>query len=168
MAARPSRYAEGTTVEVARTRGEIEALLAKHGATGFLSAWAQQGEHMGAFIQFRLGERMIKYPVRYPEPEEVGGQRGKTNLRNGRPVKIAQEQEWRRRWRALFLIIKAKIELVAGGDSTVEREFLADILLPDGRTAGDVVSPELAAAYEQGAAYQFPGLLLGPGGKGSK
>ena len=44
----------------------------------------------------------------------------------------AWEQVCRQRWRALLLIIRAKLEAVASGITTLENEFLANIVLPDG------------------------------------
>jgi hypothetical protein len=59
-------------------------------------------------------------------------------------------------------VTKAKLELVAEGLSSIEREFLADVLLPDGRRLGDAIAPELSAAYGTG---KMPPLLraLGSG-----
>ena len=67
--------------------------------------------------------------------------------------------EWDRRWRALLLLCKAKLELVASGHSNFEREFLADILLPNGETVADAMVPRLELAYRDGT---MP-LLLGTG-----
>lgn len=36
---KPRRYAEGTTVEVERSKMQIEELMRKHGATQFLNRW---------------------------------------------------------------------------------------------------------------------------------
>ena len=58
--------------------------------------------------------------------------------------------------RALYLIVKAKMEAVEAGISTVEREFLYDIVLPDGRTAGEWLAPQIEAAYNSG---DMPALL---------
>lgn len=54
------------------------------------------------------------------------------------------EQACRAKWRALLLIVKAKLEAVAQGISTVEREFLADVVTINGQTVqqlygGDVL-----------------------------
>ena len=63
-------------------------------------------------------------------------------------------------WRALVLIIKAKLECIESGLSTVEEEFLASVVLPNGKTVGSYVAPALAKAYDSG---QMPRRLL-PGG----
>lgn len=68
----------------------------------------------------------------------------------------AWEQACRSRWRALYLIIKAKLEAVESGISTIEREFLYDIVLPDGKTVGEFMTPQIAAAYETG---EMPPML---------
>jgi hypothetical protein len=56
----------------------------------------------------------------------------------------------RQRWRALVLVLKAKLEAVASGISTVESEFLAGIVLPNGMTLGQAVLPRLSDAVSSG------------------
>lgn len=70
----------------------------------------------------------------------------------------AYEQAVRQRWRALALVVKAKLEAVEAGISTVEREFLADITLPGGTTVGEWATPQLAAVYAGGP---MPALMPG-------
>lgn len=77
-------------------------------------------------------------------------------LRFGVPVK---PQEARRKWRMMLMIVKAKLEFVSDGGSTIEREFLADVLLPDGQTAGEWLAPQLRQSYNTGG---MPPLLGGP------
>ena len=78
--------------------------------------------------------------------------------RSGKAAEDAYEQAVRQRWRALALVIKAKLEAVEAGISTVEREFLDAIMLPDGRTVGDWLGPQLGVVYAQQA---MPALLPG-------
>jgi hypothetical protein len=85
-------------------------------------------------IGFRIADRMVRIIV--PMPEDP--------------------QEERARWRALLLVLKAKLEAVESGISTIEREFLADVLLPNGMTIGAWLQPQLEAAYEGGG---MPELL---------
>lgn len=154
----PRRHAEGTTVPTEKSKADIERLLTNHGATGFMSAWVDKGGKMEAIIQFTLCERMLKYTVDRPEPEEFDktSTSPRARKRNKDQRVQAAEAEYRRRWRALLLIIKAKLELVAGGDSNFDREFLADIMLPDGGTVGDLVLPKVNQAYADG---KMPPLL---------
>jgi len=60
------------------------------------------------------------------------------------------EQACKGRWRALFLAIKAKLVAVSEGISTVEEEFLAWMVLPNGRTAGEHFLPQIERAAESG------------------
>lgn len=57
-----TKYAEGTTVSIARSRAEIEDLLARHNATGFL--YGEQAER--AMIAFELAGRRYRMMLHYP------------------------------------------------------------------------------------------------------
>ena len=59
-------------------------------------------------------------------------------------------------------MIKAKLETVESGISTVEAEFLANIVLPDTTTAGDWMIPPIDAAYRTG---EMPPMLPAAGGQ---
>jgi hypothetical protein len=59
------------------------------------------------------------------------------------------------------LVIKAKLEAVESGIACFEEEFMAHIVLPDGRTVGEHVIPGIAQAYETG---NVPALLPWHGG----
>lgn len=60
------------------------------------------------------------------------------------------EQACRQKWRALALVVKAKLEAVESGISEFEEEFLAHIVLPDGQTVGRWMQPQIADAYGSG------------------
>ena len=68
----------------------------------------------------------------------------------------AWEQACRQRWRALKLVIQAKLEAVECGISVFEDEFMANIVLPGGQTVGDFMKPQIEAAYETG---RLPAML---------
>jgi hypothetical protein len=59
-------------------------------------------------------------------------------------------QACRQRWRALALVIKAKLEAVESGITTFEDEFLAHIVMPDGKRVADHVKPTIARVYDGG------------------
>lgn len=149
-----ARYAEKTKVPVERSKAEIEKVLRKHDATGLLMAW---DETRGvSVVQFRIADRMVRLRVTEPDPgdfqlTEAGWERSDAAIRDA----VAKEN--RRRWRALLLITKAKLELIESGESTVEREFMPDLLLPDGTTLEERITPKLAAAYDSG---KMPRALL--------
>ena len=72
----------------------------------------------------------------------------------------AWEQAGRQRWRALALVIKAKLEAVESGITEFDDEFMAHIMLPSGETFGSWAKPQIAAAYDTG---DMPPLLPAPG-----
>jgi len=158
---RTRRFAEGTDVPVERSRAELEDLLRKHGA-------AEIGLHMadaGWTVMYRMRGRMLKQFVRFPEAEPyvLFDPKAPWRKRTAAQIKPLQEKEWRRRWRAAVLILKARLEAVASGDADFEATFLGDILLPDGSTMAEAVKPKLQLAYDSG---EMPALMLGTGPKG--
>lgn len=153
----PRRYAEGTSVPVEKSKADIERLLRNHGATGMLTAW--DDDRGISVVQFRLEGRMVRMQVLDPDVGEYRVSPGGVR-RSGEQARSAAMREHMRRWRALMLVIKAKLELIEGGGSTAEREFMADLLLPDGSTLGDNIGPKLEAAYKSG---KMPSLMLPKG-----
>jgi hypothetical protein len=61
----------------------------------------------------------------------------------------------------MLLLLKAKFEAIAEGSSTFEGEFLAAVMLPDGRTVADEVRGAIEQAYTTG---QVSRLLPALGG----
>ena len=69
----------------------------------------------------------------------------------------------RQKWRALALVIKAKLEAVESGIAVFEDEFMAYIVLPGGEeTVGDFMRPQIAEAYRIGAAPNMLPMLPAP------
>lgn len=146
-----SRFAQGTTVPVEKTKAEVEKTLIRFGATGFVSAWLGTS----AAIMFEIKGRRVKFVLPLPEYGKTHG--GRYNYILSREQ---CEAETRRRWRALLLALKAKLEVVESGIATFEEEFLAHVVLPDGKTVGQWMQPQLASVYETG---RMPPLMLGAG-----
>ena len=142
-----ARYAENTQVSSDRSRAEIERILRRYGATAFAYGWDTEA----ATLMFEIANRRVMF--RLPMPNRADRTFTRTPTGKDRSTAAAEgayEQAVRQRWRALALVIKAKLEAVAAGITTVEQEFLAHIVLPDGRTVGEHTSPVIAAAYETG------------------
>lgn len=135
------RFASSTKVPVERTRHEIETVLARYGADQFISGW----EHGRAMLGFRANNRMIRFELALPMLEEL------TNARRKKA-----EQEIRQRWRALLLVIKAKLEAVESQIATFESEFLAHIVMPNNQTVGQILLPQIDQVYKTGT---MPKLL---------
>ncbi len=152
-------YATSTSVPVDRSRAEIESLLRRYGASQFVSGWNVSR----AAIGFVIGKLSVRFELPLPNPNDdvfaktPAGRR----RRNAADQMRAWEQACRSRWRALLLVIKAKLEAVEVGISTVEQEFLAWTVVPGtGETVYQQIGPKLLKAAETG---QAPRLLLGGG-----
>lgn len=142
-----TRYAESTSVPADRSRAEIERVLTRYGATGFMYGW--QGNT--AQIRFELANRSVKFVL--PMPDITDREFNCTPTGKGRgaaAATAAHAQAVRQRWRALLLVIKAKLEAIEAGISVFDDEFLAHILMPDGVTVSEHVRPRLEAAYLTG------------------
>lgn len=172
-----NRYAQGTSVPMERSRIEAEKTLMRYGATGFAYAWEQRDEpypHPAdcptckgtrvdpsgrscsrlpysapkritrevVVVAFKMATRQVRLEVPMPHECELGS-------------KGRAEAATRQRWRALVLVLKAKLEAVASGISTLEHEFLANIVMDDGQTVGQAILPRLSDAVKSGR-------LLGP------
>ena len=151
------RYAEGTDVPVEKSRAEIEVTLRRYGATGFISGWNEDHAMLGFSMQGRQVKFVLPLPSRSSKDfTHFRHSSGKLLPRTADAATRAWEQACRQRWRALALVIKAKLEAVAAGITVFEDEFLAHIVLPDGQTVSQHVRPAIASAYDTG---KMPPLL---------
>lgn len=151
-----SRYAENTSVSSDKSRTEIERILRRYGAEQFAYGWQSDG----AMIAFVAHDRQIRFSLPLPDKnaDEFKRTPVRRNWRDPEQVEAAYEQAIRQRWRALALVIKAKLEAVEAGITTFEDEFLAHTALPSGETVGQWIGPQLEAAYEINT---MPSLLPG-------
>jgi hypothetical protein len=121
---------------------EIESLVGRYGADQFMCARDDsQGQ---AVVQFRIKKRIVRFRLQLL-------------LKNKCRSASAWEQTCRSRWRALLLCIKAKLEAVESGICELDDEFMANIILPDGQTAGEWLKPQIEKAYLSG---KMPSTLL--------
>lgn len=137
-------YADRTTVSESKSRAEIEDLCVKNGADQVIIARTETTSG----IQFRSRNgRMCRVSIQMPTVDDFP----KLNKRRQKIDRLAKvEQERRRRWRALLLVIKAKFEAIESGVSTFDEEFLPYVLLPNGMTTAEFMVPQIALAYETG------------------
>ena len=137
-------YAAQTRVPISKTKTDIKELLAKHGAMGF--AYATEGNRSRWRSTCPDGGCIM---LVMPSIDDYA-----RTPRNARRTAAAQQSAWeqacRQRWRALLLIIRAKLEAVESGITTLESEFLANIVLPDGGTVGQWLAPQVDEAYSTG------------------
>lgn len=146
-------YAEKTTVPVTKSRIEIEATLTKYGASSF--AYATQDSR--AMIAFSMAGRQIRFMVDLPARNLREFTHSSRGARTADAAMSAWEQACRQKWRALALVIKAKLEAVEAGITTVENEFLAHTVLPSGETAGEWLNPQIDQARLSG---KMPSIFL--------
>jgi len=144
-----TKYAENTSVSIEKSKAEIEQTLTRYGAGQFVSGTdLDKGE---AMIMFRMRDRNFRFNISMPLQTDNAftlTETGRTRVKEA--ALKAWERAGRQKWRALALVIKAKLEAVESGISTVEDEFLAWTMLPDGTTVSQSAQEALAVAYESG------------------
>lgn len=134
-------YAAKTSVSPEKSRLEIERTLQRYGANAFMYGT----EGFQAVIQFKIKGWQIRFILQLPK---------QANFRSMQQY----EQAVRQRWRALLLVVKAKLESVESGITTIEQEFLPHIVCNDGTTVGDRLIPQLDQVCLSGK----PLLMLPP------
>ncbi len=150
-----TRYAESTSVSSANSRNEIERTLARYGANEFCYMTNPET----AVIAFRIDNRRVKLILDMPNRDDEEFTLTPTGReRSENQSYTAWEQACRQRWRALALVIKAKLEWIKCGGSDFETEFMADVMLPNGSTVGEFMKPQIAWAYET---QEMPELIPG-------
>lgn len=125
-------FAAETKVTAEQSRMDIERLLTKHQAThiGYAS---QPGR---ATLGFQIAGRMVRFSLEMPDP-------------------ATKPQKFRSRWRAMLLCVKAKLESVSAGIETFDEAFLANVVMPDGKTLAEHAIPHVKRAYESGVMPQL-------------
>jgi hypothetical protein len=153
-----ARYAEGTSVAPEKSQQEIVTMLRRYGARKIATGWDDDR----ALVGFEAHERQIRFVLHLPPVANfTRTEAGRT--RSSDAAATAREAEVRRRWRALNLAIKAKLEVVATGISEFESEFLAYVVLPDGRTVADHTRPAIQDAYATGRVPEMLPKAIGAG-----
>lgn len=147
-----SEYARQTKVSVTQSRHDIEALLDAAGAEAF----AFMKEAGKASIAFRMHGRNYVLSLTLPERDEFKHTASGRARYYAEDVDKAHAQAIRAKWRALLLLLKAKLIAVEDGVTTVEDEFLSAAMLNDGQTVGQWAARHPAALTG--------GPLLLPGG----
>lgn len=140
-------YASNTDVSSDRSRNEIERTLARWGADSF----AYMTNREQAQIAFEYENKRIRFALPLPDRDS----KEFTKTPTGKPrvataAAQAYEQSVRQKWRALSLVVKAKLEAVESGISTFEQEFYANIVLPNGQTVFEATAPQVSQMIATG------------------
>jgi hypothetical protein len=136
------QFGNQSKISPRETRDQIEAVLERYGADGFQYAVDRRAHR--AAIAFRVDRRVVRLTVQLPDPDGPEF----TTKSGGKRVQAKQSYDRivRQRWRALLLIVRAKLEAILCGVTTFDDEFLANIVMAGGRTLGEHVAPQLDAA----------------------
>lgn len=145
------RYASTTSVSTDRSQAEIKKTLKRYGADQWMEAADWEGGQ--AMIGFRFKGLAIRLKLPLPNRQDRAYTETPTGLERGESAaQKAWEQATRQRWRALCIIIKAKLEAVSAGITTLEEEFMAHVVVDGGQTVGERLLPEIHRAIEMGRA----------------
>jgi hypothetical protein len=147
------KYASETSVSVETSKAEIERLLQRYGAKEFAHGWRSDK----AVIQFSMQSRCVRFVLPLPDKSEFAKTPSGRRMRNDTDTLKAWEQGCRQRWRALVLTIKAKLESVESGIEEFDSAFMAQIVMPSGKTISEEITPQIERAYETG---KMPALML--------
>lgn len=146
------KYAASTDVPVSRSRDEIERTLGRFGAEAFGYMSDASGR---VAVTFQINGLKIMMTMQLPNRDQFMLD-SRRRVRTDSAIEKDWEQACRQRWRSLANGVKAKLALIDDGISTVEREFMSDIVLPNGRTIGDTMLPEIVQLADSGKMPQLP------------
>lgn len=144
-------YASNTSVSIGRTRDQIEHVLKRYGADGF----AYQSFKENAQVMFAYDDWVIRFALPLPPIKDFEHSSG-GRYRNPDTAEKYRDQAVRSRWRALLLVINAKLEAIDVGITSFEEEFLAHLVTPSGSTVASWLLPRLKDARVSG---EMPKLL---------
>jgi hypothetical protein len=150
-----TKFAEGTSTPVEKTRAEIEATLSRFGADAFNNGF----EPGRAWVMFRAKGRWIKLMMTLPDPAKFALTPSTGKYRTPKSQQEAVAAENRRLWRCLLLLVKAKLAAVSDGIVEFDQEFMPHIVTETGQTVYE--------AAKSGAIripYAKPLALAAPGG----
>lgn len=149
-----SRYAASTDVPAERSEMDIKRVLRMHGA----DTVATVETNGRAQVLFEMKGRRIVFALELPDRRSHEFTHHSRGARTAASADAVYDQAVRQRWRALHLVIRARLEAIEAGIETFEEAFLAHIQLPSGETVGQATAPAIDAAY---AGEPMPALLPG-------
>lgn len=145
-------YASRTKVSAAKSREEIQAILKKYGASDF--GYKEAADH--AMVIFKMANRDYRFLIRYkplsafkPSISKISSpaKRDRTQA----DLKAEHEQHIRQRWRAMLVVIKAKLIAYDEGIETLEEVFFRWTVVPGSeQTIEEMIEPQIQAAYTTG------------------
>lgn len=161
------RFAEGTSVSMGKSRGEIDDLLRAWGCNGV--SWLDDYEAGMVQLQFRwarddaAGARLVylaRFTLRLPSEAALRERAidGRTKRFSQTKLEALRKANGQQEHRVLLLWLKAAFNAVDAGIVDAATIFLPFLVGADGQTVADVAVPKLAKLL-RGSATQ---LLSGP------
>lgn len=156
------RFAEGTSVSMGKSRGEIDDLLRAWGCNGV--SWLDDYEAGVVQLQFRWKRDDLVYLARFSLrlPSEAALREraidGRTKRFSQTKLDALRKANGQQEHRVLLLWLKAAFNAVDAGIVDAATIFLPFLVGADGQTVADVAVPKLAKLL-RGSAMQ---LLSGP------
>lgn len=132
-------YGEHTKVPFPKTVSDILVMLRKAGAEQV----GQFEESQRLTIMFRMNERQVRFRITWANNSD---------------------REQRQRGRALFLVIKAKLESVESQVETFEEAFLPNVVMANGQTVYERVAEPIALEYKAGTVQPML-MISSPAGR---
>lgn len=142
-----SQYAQSTQVPLERSREQIMTTLERYGCDAIQTTQAPDGWA----VEFIVHDRRVRFVLRHPsyDDDQFARTPSGRKMRDADGRRKAWQQAVKQRYRALFLAIKAKLEIVESDISCFEHEFLANIVDPvTNQTMGQQMLPLIAERYQ--------------------
>jgi hypothetical protein len=152
------RFAEGTAVPVARTRGEVDRLLEDWGVSGI--QWTTEAESFSLRFLWKHKDRgyMARIQIKLPSRAELEKEAidNRTNKPSANKLSCLLDRRGRREHRLLLLWIRAALNAVEAGMVAAEAVFLPFLEDASGRTVAEVALPRLGKLVTEGAERLLP------------
>jgi hypothetical protein len=156
------RFAEGTSVSMGKSRGEIDDLLRAWGCNGV--SWLDDYEAGVVQLQFRWKREdlvyLARFTLRLPTEDELRARAldGRTKRFSQAKLDALRKANGQQEHRILLLWLKAAFNAVDAGIVDAAVLFLPFLVGQDGQTVADVAVPKLAKLLRGSATA----LLSGP------
>lgn len=144
-------YAATTDVSSEKSLAELKRTITRFGATHF--GYTEQPTM--ATVAFVVRDRQVKFSLPLPDRNERRFTHHSRGARTATAAENEYEQAVRQKWRALALVVKAKLEAVESGIAEFDQEFLAYVVLPGGQTVYDRIGRQVGVEIETGGAAKL-------------
>jgi hypothetical protein len=144
---RRRRYAQETTVQVGRSRGEIDNLLRQWGAKGI--QWSDDFEHDRVILRFVWNyegtDYMARFVIELPGKEDLKDEAidGRTGAVSDLKMEKLLAARGKQEHRLLLLWLKAALNAVDAGMVSAETLFLPFLEGQTGETVAEIAIPNL-------------------------